>query len=101
MSRDRRPEPRPPLRPILLTMERAAASLNLSYGTFRDRVLAGEIAFVCIDGGPHRQRRHFRPEDLIAWAMRNRVAAKWEAAADEQPGKRNPVEGRPRGNGTT
>ena len=72
------PKAQPPIPPILLTMERAAAALDLPYTTFQEKVKRGEFAYVVVGGGRHRQHRRFLVDDLIAWADRNRVAAVWE-----------------------
>ena len=65
--------------PVLaLDAKAAAAALDLPYTTFVDKVRRGEIAHVVTGGGRHRTHRRFLPEDLRAWALRNRVPAKWE-----------------------
>ena len=66
---------------IALDAESAAASVQMPYTTFQDKVKGGEIAYAKIGGGLHREHRRFLPEDLRAWLLRNRVAARWEGEA--------------------
>lgn len=67
-------------------MQRAAVALDMPYTSFRDRVVAGEIAYVKVGGGRHRERRHFLLEDLRRWATWHRVPANWEIEPSEKRG---------------
>ena len=60
--------------------------LDLPYTTFAGKVRRGGIAHVVTGGGSRRTHRRFLPEDLRAWAMRNRVPALWEndAPSDDE-----------------
>lgn len=77
-----------PILVIALTAESASAAIQLKYTTFMDLVHRGEIPFIVVGGGRHRQHRRFLPEDLRAWAMRNRVPARWEADEQSKHGHR-------------